>query len=133
SSKRVKLLSVLILLTAAALRIYQLGSESLWIDEGYSIRNIMLITVDNNLFGGIRPLYFFLMDAWLKLGMAKDEFLFRLPSAIFGIAGVWILYCLGRRLAGSRSALLASLFMAVSVLHINHSQEVRMYALTALL
>jgi len=114
---------------ALVLRLYQLGAESLWSDEGYSIRDAMYPA----LAVGLRPVYYLILHAWMRLGLGGNEFLLRLPAAIFGVAGVWALFGLGRRLFDRPVALLASVFMAVSVLHINHSQEVRMYSLAALL
>jgi mannosyltransferase len=117
-----------IVLLALVLRLYHLGSQSLWIDEGFSLRDAL----HPDIFGGTRPFYFLFLWMWLKLG-AHSEFMLRLPSALCGAAGVWMLYATGRRLVGTSAALLASAFMAISVLHINHSQEIRMYSLAALL
>ena len=119
----------LIVMLALALRLFQLGKESLWIDEGFSLRDATYLEV----LKGIRPVYYLVLRGWLDLGGGANEALLRLPSVIFGVAGVWVLYLLGRRLLGAQVALLASAFMAISVLQINHSQEVRMYSLTVLL
>lgn len=117
-----------ILALAFALRLYQLGAESLWIDEGFSLRDAISL----NVMAETRPLYFLILAGWLKLGPGNSEFLLRLPSVLFGAAAVWVFYAVGRRLLGASTAALASFFMAVSVLHINHSQEVRMYSLVVL-
>jgi len=130
AESRAHLYGILAVLTlAAALRFYQLGSESLWIDEGFSLRD----AARPDLLRETRPLYFLFLSQWVRLGAIRSEWLLRLPSAIFGIAGVWMLYAVGRRLIGRSAALLASFFMAISVLHVNHSQEVRWYSLVALL
>ncbi|MHB0912437.1 MAG: glycosyltransferase family 39 protein [Armatimonadota bacterium] len=126
--KNRKLILMGIVLLALALRLFDLGRESLWIDEGFSLRDALGL----DLAGETRPLYFLFLAGWMKLGL-HSEFWLRLPSALFGAAGVWLLYALGRRLFGTRPALLASAFMAVSVLHVNHSREVRMYSLAVLL
>lgn len=114
---------------ALILRLYQLGVESLWGDEGCSIRDATYLHIA----GWLRPVYYLILHAWIRLGLGGNEFLLRLPATLFGVAGVWALYILGRRLFDRPVALLASVFMAVSVLHINHSQEVRMYSLATLL
>ncbi|HET6455569.1 MAG TPA: glycosyltransferase family 39 protein [Armatimonadota bacterium] len=119
----------LIVLMALVLRLFQLGKESLWIDEGFSLRDASNLEILQS----IRPVYFLLLRGWLWLGGGANEATMRLPSVLFGVAGVWVLYLLGRRLLGAPAALLASAFMAISVLHINHSQEVRMYSLTVLM
>lgn len=46
----------------------------------------------------------------------------RLPSALFGLATVPILYGLTRELAGPRPAMLAALFLATSTVHIHFSR-----------
>ncbi|MGB9588281.1 MAG: glycosyltransferase family 39 protein, partial [Armatimonadota bacterium] len=114
---------------ALVLRLYQLGAESLWGDEGCSIRDATY----PNLAVGLRPVYYLILHTWMRLGLGGNEFFLRLPATIFGAAGVWVLFVLGRRLFDRPVALLASVFMAVSVVHINHSQEVRMYSLATLL
>lgn len=127
--QRASVLAVIIVLAAAILRFYHLGSQNLWIDEGFSLRD----AARPDFLHETRPLYFLLLHYWLSLGIPHAEFWMRLPSALFGIGGVWTLYLVGRRLVGTSAALLASAFMAVSVLHINHSEEVRWYSLIVLL
>ena len=116
-----------VVMLALALRLYQLGSESLWGDEGCSLSDAASWYLR-----GPRPLYYLLLREWIELGAGGSEFLLRIPALAFGVGGVWVLYALGRRLFGHPAALLASVFMAISVLHVNHSQEVRMYSLTTL-
>lgn len=125
---RTDLFAVLIVLLALVLRLYRLGSEGLWIDEGFSLRDAAHLSFLHE----TRPLYFAFLSWWMSLG-AQSEFWLRLPSALFGAASVGVLYLTGRRLLGSTTAVIASLFMAVSVLQVNHSREVRMYSLMALL
>lgn len=119
--------AVLVITLAGVLRLYHLGTESLWIDEGYSLRDAL----SHYSLTDIRPLYFRLLSFWMVFG--KSEAWLRLPSAIFGILSVALLYILVDRLYGRRPAVLASLLLAVSPLHVNHSQEVRMYSLATML
>ncbi|HEY3297255.1 MAG TPA: glycosyltransferase family 39 protein [Armatimonadota bacterium] len=114
---------------ALGIRLYRLGSESLWVDEGFSLRDTYNLSVLHE----TRPLFFLLMQGWMKLIGNHSEFFLRLPAALFGTASVWVLFKLGRRLMGDRTALLASFFMALSVLQINHSREIRMYTMTGLI
>jgi 4-amino-4-deoxy-L-arabinose transferase-like glycosyltransferase len=48
---------------------------------------------------------------------------------IFGVACIALIYLIGKQLMSRRAGLIAAALMAVSPLHINHSQEVRMYTL----
>lgn len=125
---RAKLYAGLIILLALVLRLYHLGRESLWIDEGFSLRDIGSL----QFLDGTRPLYFALMSVWMKLVHSRSEFALRIPAAVFGVLSVPVFYAIGKRLLGYRAALLASFFMAISVLHINHSREIRMYSLAVL-
>lgn len=114
-----------ILLIAAALYLFQIGTESIWLDEAFSIRDAQNLEWEGNL--TVRPLYYLLLSAWMQLG--TGEAWLRGLSAIFGVGSVFLTYRLGRQLLGVRTGLLAALLMALSPLFVNYAQEVRMYAL----
>ncbi len=116
----------LILLVATALYLYQLGTESLWIDEFYSIRDAKIARLS-----GTRPLYFILLRVWMLFG-TSDAWL-RGLSVLFGIGSVFLIYRLGRRLVGEPTGLLAAFILALSPLFINYAQVVRMYTLSTFL
>ncbi|NES78365.1 MULTISPECIES: glycosyltransferase family 39 protein [unclassified Okeania] len=113
----------LILLLATGLYLYQLGTESMWNEELYSINdakgNISLF--------GIRPIYYILLKFWMLFG-TSDSWL-RSLSVVFGLANVFLIYQLGRRVAGEAVGLIAALLLALSPLFINFAQMVRMYSL----
>ncbi len=118
----------LILTIAIFLFTYQLGRESLWLDELNSLQDI-----DQSVFAAykenqLRPLYYFLLMFWASLG-SGDAWL-RSLSVVFAIVSVFLLYRLGRRLAGEAEGLVAAALMAASPLFIGHAQEIRMYALS---
>jgi len=120
---------ILVMLVAVILRFYQLGEESLWTDEGCSLSDAMHSSFMNS----TRPVYYLLLRVWMHLGLGNSEFALRIPAALFGAASVWALYVLGKRIFGQSIALLASTFMAISTLQLNHAQEVRMYSLVSLM
>lgn len=123
-----------IVLAALILRLWSVGSESVWLDEATSIwlakmdvPNLVRWTaVDIH-----PPFYYTLLHFWLLLG--DSEAVVRSLSVLTGVASVAVLFVLARRLFGERTALFAAALLAVSPLHIWYSQEVRMYALIALL
>lgn len=119
----------LILLIATALFTYKLGAEGLWIDELFSIRDASLPTLVD-VYKGVRqrPLYYLWLHVWMKLG-SGDAWL-RLPSVISAIVSVFLLYRLGRRIAGETEGLIAALLMSIAPLFIHHTQEVRMYVMS---
>jgi 4-amino-4-deoxy-L-arabinose transferase-like glycosyltransferase len=79
------------------------------------------------------PLYFFVMNLWVRLA-GMSETALRLPSTLFGVAAVAVIYLLGRDLFNDRTVgLIAALMLAFSRFHIAYSQEARTYSLLFLL
>jgi hypothetical protein len=119
---------LVIAIAAAALVLRLPGlSRSLWLDEGFSIGTAAHLDG----FDLQRPLYFLFLKAWMLLG--QSEIWLRLPSVVFGVAGVVVLHALGRRLLGEKVAAMASFLMAISYAEIDHASEARMYTLAPLL
>jgi hypothetical protein len=113
---------LLLVVLAAALRIYQISLYPLTGDEYYSIAGAKTVTLNWN-----SIIYSSLMHFWIRLG--TSEFWLRLPSAIFGTATVAILFRLGEELGGWRTGVVAGLLAATSPFNIDHSQEMRFYSL----
>ena len=120
------------MLIALFLRIAFLGYESLWADEVVTIRDSLKPITDivNQRWDPHPPLYYLLLHYWLKLDQS-DAFT-RLPSVIFGVTSVWLIYQIGLRLASRRAAWFMAMLLAVSPLHIWYSQETRMYAMVVM-
>ena len=127
------ILVLAILLAALFLRLYNLGRESLWLDEVFSIKfaelslSEIFFLPENN-----PPLYSIIMHWWILL-FGVSEFSVRLPSAIFGFLTVFIMYKVGGKLFNIDVGKLSSLLMAFSAFHILYSQEARTYSLSVLL
>ncbi|NEO42234.1 MAG: hypothetical protein F6J90_40305 [Moorea sp. SIOASIH] len=113
----------LILLLATGLYVYQLGTESLWVDELISINRAKHL---ERVFSDTRPLYHILLQVWMIVS-SSDTWL-RGLCVVFSIGTVFVTYQLGRRLIGESTGLIAALIVALSPLFIHHAQEVRMYA-----
>lgn len=130
-------LLLLIILLGAVLRIYNLSTESVWFDEAVTsqvselgVRELiqwMITENDNN-----PPLYYMLMHFWVSM-FGDSEFSLRLPSVIVGTGSVLMIYLVGNLVFNRTTALIASLILAVSVFHIEYSQEARAYSLLAFL
>jgi uncharacterized membrane protein len=118
----------LILLVATILRLYQLTTESLWVDEMISIGDAERFEFS---IPYIRPLYFIVLRGWMNFG-STDAWL-RGLAVLFGVGSVYVLYLLGRRIAGVSVGRGAALVMALSPLFLNHSQEIRMYTMICFL
>jgi mannosyltransferase len=121
-----------------ALRMRDLGERSLWVDELFSIglaaqqpRDIATVLYGEE---ANMTLYYVFMFFWVRLvGASADELWMRLPSVIFGTAGLWALYRLGTRLDRPATGLLAAALAALNAYHIEMSQEARAYTMWALL
>lgn len=123
-----------ILFLGAALRIYNLGAVSLWFDEALNMLDIDVldlnrITIYKNACFSV--LHVFFNYFWQKLG--SSEFILRLPSAIFGIISIIVVYSLGKLFFDKKTGLLGALLFSISPLHIYYSQELKMYSSLVLL
>ena len=56
-----------------------------------------------------------------------------MPSVIFGILTIYLVYLIGKELFNKKVGLIAGALLATSGLHVYYSQEARMYSLVALL
>jgi mannosyltransferase len=120
------------------LRLRDLGTRSLWVDELFSVglaaqSPSTILTV---LYGeeANMALYYAFMHVWVHMvGATADETWMRLPSVLFGVAGLWALYRLGSRLDRPTTGLAAAGLAAINAYHIEMSQEARAYTMWALL
>lgn len=123
----------LILGLAIILRLINLN-QSFWLDEG-----AQMLMSEKSLayqwFGRINdfhpPLYYWLTHCWLQFG--RSEWFLRLPSLFFGVATVYLIYLLGKKIFNERIGLISALFLAVAPYHLYYSQEARMYSLLTFL
>ena len=130
-------LILLIVLLGAALRLYNLSGESVWLDEVVSIEyaklnipdQIRLIfeDADNN-----PPLYYTILHYWIAW-FGDSEFSSRLPSAIFGSLSILFIYMVGCALFDKKVGIISALVLAISEFNIQYSQEARAYSLMAML
>jgi len=109
-----------ILIFGAGLRIFHLGKYSLWCDE-----------VDT-LYAGIHsvnyhPPFFLKMAAFWAQYFGKTDFQLRLLPALIGVAGIYFIYILTKRILNKQTALIAAILIAVSPAAIYYSREFRMY------
>lgn len=60
------------------------------------------------------PLVFWIQNIFMKI-FGENVWAFRLPSTLFGIASVWLVFLIGKKLYGERAGLLASIAGAVTL------------------
>ncbi len=124
----------IIVLAGAWLRLADIGTESIWTDEMYSVHwaNKSLAQIFDNASSDVHPpLYYALLHFW-QLSFGTSETAVRGLSALCSILTIPLLYSLGRRMFGVKAGLCAALLLAVSHFHIYYAQEARNYALTVL-
>lgn len=136
--------SILILVIGLVIRLTSLGVQSLWIDELYSVQagrinpfdafaashgNIVVFIGSWDV--GSPPLYYWIIGVFEQFG--HGDAWIRLPSVLFGVATIPLLYKLGELLFSRRVGLLASALLVMSPFHVWFSQEARCYSMMAFL
>ncbi len=134
---RIGLLALLLL--AFALRLYQLGSESLWYDEtvsAYLATQPVSELIAHTARDIHPPAYYLMLHAWRLLTQPTVafglEYLYAWPNVALGLLVVALTFALAKRFLG---AVAAHWSLAIAILHpfqLWFAQEVRMYALGAL-
>jgi len=111
------------------LRIYDLGSESYWIDEMSTViegqQSIHQLLTSGRL--DQPPAYYFPFHWWLQT-FGTSEISTRSFSVLAGVGSIILLYWIGKELFGKEVGLLSALLMAVSDFQIFFSQEARFYS-----
>ncbi|MCX6724644.1 MAG: glycosyltransferase family 39 protein, partial [Candidatus Shapirobacteria bacterium] len=124
---------ILVLIFGLVLRLINLN-QSLWLDETVQALTSKgsFLNVFNELQGDFHPpLYHLLMWGWVHI-FGNGEIVMRIPSVLFGVATIWVVYQIGKLIKPKSSLpLLAALLMAIAPFHVYYSQEARTYAFTA--
>lgn len=126
---------LLILLLGYGMRLYRLGDQPIWWDEGHAVwaaRQSLYQTTRITAYDVHPPLYLWLLHGWIRL-VGDGEFAVRYLSLIGGMLTIALVYVVARRLTGRSAALLAALLLATARFHIWWSQEARMYVWAAFL
>lgn len=125
----------LILLLALVLRLISIN-QSLWLDEATTalVAQMSLTDIFTKFLPADfhPPFYYFLMKGWGGV-FGFSEVSLRIPSIIFGVATIYFIYLIAKKIFDTKTAWTASLISATSGLLIYYSQEARMYSLTAFL
>jgi len=123
-----------LLLLATAARLYRLGDQSIWFDEGWSayaaVQPALSAVIDADPTNP--PLYYVLLNLAAR-GFGDTEFALRYVSLLLGVLAIPLSYQLGRRLFSSCAGVGAAFLVAFSPLLWWASQEARMYTLLAVL
>jgi mannosyltransferase len=125
---------IVILLLAAALRLWGLGTESLWLDEGITAHRtgISFGQLVRDFRGETQTILYYLGEnAWCAVA-GRSEAALRFPSLVFGVLTVWAVFLFARQVFSPAAALWAAFLLAINPFAIFYSQEARPYALLLL-
>lgn len=129
-----KALMLIIGITIAGfiLRIWRLGEQSFWMDEGYSVLAAMQTLVhgypllDSGFVYSRSIIHNYIMAGSIWL-FGLSEFSARLPSVIAGTAFIPVIYFIVKKMFNLRAGLLTAAFVAFSSYEIAWSRQARMY------
>jgi len=133
NKKSVYIILAVIILAGFFLRFYELGEESIWLDEAYTLQSAakqdftsLISSVDR--IETNPPFYFMMLHFWVKF-FSASEFSIRFLSLLFSVFSIMLIYIIGKEIFNSGVGLLSSLMLASSMLHVLYSQEARGYSL----
>jgi len=130
--KKENFLLFLILLAAFLMRAFRLGHESFWLDELHTMNEAAPEATIKQLFGWLstsdqHPPLFFFCEKLIFILFGSSEVSARLLPVLAGTASVYVLYLLGKELAGKNLGLIAAAFTCVNPFNIHYSREARGY------
>ncbi|WP_082122768.1 glycosyltransferase family 39 protein [Methanoculleus sediminis] len=114
----------------ALLRFYNLGGNSLWLDEAATLsfaRQSLAGIWESTAGGEFNPPLFY----WLEHGMlvfGESELVLRFLPALLGVLTIPVVYLIGSGFKDRNVGLIAAALLAFSPFHIFYSQEARAYA-----
>lgn len=94
----------LTLLISSHLLVWRMGEKSFWCDELFTleIASNSLLSLFKKVANDLHPpLYFLIIRGWVKM-IGKNESSLRLASLFFALTGLWLTWCLGRKIVGGR-------------------------------
>ena len=118
---------LLIILIAALLRLFLLGQKPFWADEGI-VWWMALGEIEHD-----SPIINTYAFNWAIQVFGWHEFAGRLPSALFGVLSIPVIYAIGRTLFDRKFGLWVAGLASLSAYLVPVSQEMRIYSLLGLL
>ena len=129
-SRYVQILLALILI-GGFLRFYDLGFNSLWLDEAstytLSLGSIPQIWQETTAGEFNPPLFYWLEHLMLTIG--NNEFILRFIPALLGVLTIPLIYLVGREFIDRNVGIIAATAFAFSPFLIYYSQEARAYSM----
>ncbi|MGI9626788.1 MAG: glycosyltransferase family 39 protein, partial [Longimicrobiales bacterium] len=110
-------------------------NSQVWLDEANSVLIALSPLSD---FGAVfapdssPPLYYIVLKLWAFVAPI-DPFWLRVPSILFGVATIPVLWMVGRAMDRPETGVVAAWLVALHPLHVYYSEEIRMYSMLVLL
>jgi 4-amino-4-deoxy-L-arabinose transferase-like glycosyltransferase len=130
SSPRVWATLGLLCAVGLALRLWRLDTD-LWLDEVLTLTDFLRLPFSEIVAtfpSQNQHMLYSLLARGAILIFGESFAAARLPAVLFGVASLWALFMLGRRVAGEREALLSAALMTFSYHHVWFSQNARGYS-----
>jgi 4-amino-4-deoxy-L-arabinose transferase-like glycosyltransferase len=121
---------ILIIIIGSGLRLYGLD-RSLWLDEVLSVASQS--EFQRHLSNIYLPMHLYFVVLHLFTFLGTSEIVLRLPSLIFGILSILLMYKIGKLFFGRTEGLIGAFLLSISTMLIEHSQEARYYSLSTFL
>lgn len=144
-TKKISLKNTLVVLAVAAfvwgafLRVYKLGEQSYWMDEAFSINAAQEIVekgvplLDSGEYYDRAYVYHYILAGFMLT--SDDPAVLRLPSVIFSLLSIFVVYGVARRLFPNSPeiAWITVIIMSLSYWEIAWARQVRMYSMLSFL
>jgi mannosyltransferase len=120
-----------VVVLGAMMRLWGLGTQSMWYDELWSMLTASKAIPDiikTSAGADLSPPLFYLAEAPMVRLMGKSEVAMRALPAIAGVATIWVVYLVGKRIFDARTGFWAATMFAVSFMPIKYAQEARAYS-----
>ena len=121
---------LILLIMGGILRFYNLGYNSLWLDEActydfaqLSLSGILELTTKT---GDVNPPLFYAIEHFI-LGLGNNEIILRFIPALLGMFSIPVMYFLGREICGRLAGIIAAALLTFSTFHVYYSQDARAY------
>jgi len=127
-------LQVLIVITVLGLflRFYNLGFNSLWLDEtatySFSVRTLTEIWWETAVGGETNPPLFYWIEHFMLM-LGNNEVILRFIPALFGVLSIPLFYLVGKEFFDRNVGIIAAAGCAFSPFLIYYSQDARTYAM----
>jgi hypothetical protein len=111
-----------IIVVAVATRLFTLGGADIVLDEFFTA-----LYYEERAHSIVNPLIYILIRMSQSI-FGESEFALRLPTFVFGVGAIPLIYLLGRELRSTSVGLLCAAFLTLLPWHLWHSQYARYYA-----